>query len=32
MSELDVIGTINGTDKSSVHSYAWDYLRHYEKL
>lgn len=32
MSELDVIGTIHGTDKSSVHSYAWDYLRHYEKL
>ncbi len=32
MSELDVIGTIRGTDKSSTHSYAWDYLRHYEEL
>jgi hypothetical protein len=32
VSELDVIGTLYGTDKSSVHGYAWDFLRHYEQL
>lgn len=32
MSELDVIGVLHGTDKSSAISCAWDYLRHYEQL
>jgi len=32
MSELDVIGALTGTDKSSSVSWAWDYLRHYEDL
>jgi tetratricopeptide (TPR) repeat protein len=32
MSELDVIGALTGTDKSSSVSWAWDYLRHYEEL
>jgi tetratricopeptide (TPR) repeat protein len=32
VSELDVIGTLSGTDKSSVHGHSWDYLRHYEQL
>jgi tetratricopeptide (TPR) repeat protein len=32
MSELDVIGVLTGTDKSSSVSMAWDYLRHYEDL
>lgn len=32
MSELDVLGALNGTDKSSSVSFAWDYLRHYEEL
>jgi tetratricopeptide (TPR) repeat protein len=32
MSELDVIGIIEGTDKSSAVGLAWDYLRHYEAL
>src|ERR1700761_6707536 len=32
MSELDVLGTLLGTDKSSTLAYAWDYLRHYEEL
>ncbi len=32
MSELDVIGTLRGTDKGSAHVFAWDYLRHYEEL
>ncbi len=30
MGELDVIGVLAGTDKSSASSHAWDYLRHYE--
>jgi tetratricopeptide (TPR) repeat protein len=32
MSELDVIGVLTGTDKSSSIAMAWDYLRHYEEL
>lgn len=32
MSELDVIGALTGTDKSSSVSWGWDYLRHYEAL
>jgi hypothetical protein len=28
---LDQIGAIEGTDKSSNISYGWDYLRHYEE-
>lgn len=32
MSELDVLGVLSGTDKSSSHSSSWDYLRHYERL
>jgi hypothetical protein len=32
MSELDVIGAITGTDKSSSVDWSWDYLRHYEVL
>jgi len=32
MSELSVIGTLQGTDKGSAQLYAWDYLRHYEEL
>jgi hypothetical protein len=28
--ELDVIGVLAGTDKSSSVSFAWDYLRHYQ--
>jgi len=32
MSELDVIGALTGTDKSSSVGMAWDYLRHYEQL
>lgn len=32
MSELDVISTLHGTDKSSSQSFAWDYLRTYEEL
>jgi Tetratricopeptide repeat len=32
MSELDALGVLHGTDKSSSVSYAWDYLRHYEEL
>ncbi len=28
--ELDVIGALSGTDKSSSESFSWDYLRHYE--
>jgi hypothetical protein len=31
MLNLDQIGAIEGTDKSSIVSYAWDYLRHYEE-
>jgi len=29
---MDIIGVIEGSDKSSSHSFAWDYLRHYESL
>jgi tetratricopeptide (TPR) repeat protein len=29
---MDVIGALEGADKSSVVAYAWDYLRHYESL
>jgi Flp pilus assembly protein TadD len=32
MSELDVIGALTGTDKSSSVSWGWDYLRHYDEL
>ncbi len=32
MSELDVIGTLRGTDKGSADVFAWDYQRHYEEL
>jgi tetratricopeptide (TPR) repeat protein len=32
MSELDVFGVLRGTDKSSAHFWAWDYLRNYEDL
>jgi len=32
MGELDAIGAIMGTDKSSSVSWGWDYLRHYEEL
>jgi hypothetical protein len=32
MGELDAIGAITGTDKSSSVSWGWDYLRHYEEL
>jgi hypothetical protein len=28
--EMDVVGTIEGTDKSSANRSCWDYLRHYE--
>ena len=30
--DMDVIGVIEGSDKSSSVSYAWDYLRQYEGL
>lgn len=30
--DLDMAGVMFGTDKSSSHSWAWDYLRHYEVL
>ena len=29
---LDVIGALEGTDKSSSHQIGWDYLRHYESM
>ncbi len=29
---LDMAGVIEGTDKSSSVTYAWDYLRHYQRL
>jgi hypothetical protein len=32
MSVLNVMGAIHGTDKSSSHSWAWDYLRNYESI
>jgi hypothetical protein len=30
--DLDIIGVIEGTDKSSAISHSWDYLRHYQRL
>jgi len=30
--DLDIIGVLEGTDKSSSVSSAWDYLRHYQAL
>jgi hypothetical protein len=30
--ELDVIGALEGSDKSSSYSLGWDYLRHYESV
>jgi hypothetical protein len=30
--DLDVIGALEGSDKSSSYRYGWDYLRHYEAL
>jgi trans-aconitate methyltransferase len=30
--DLDVIGALEGSDKSSSSRFAWDYLRHYEAL
>ena len=30
--ELDMVGAIAGADKSSVVTFGWDYLRHYEQL
>ena len=30
--ELDVVGVIEGADKSSAVTHSWDYLRHYEQL
>lgn len=30
--DLDVIGAIEGADKSSSVAFAWDYLRHYDSL
>jgi hypothetical protein len=30
--DLDVIGALEGSDKSSTFRFAWDYLRHYEAL
>ena len=30
--ELDVIGALEGSDKSSSFSLGWDYLRHYEAI
>jgi len=32
LSELEALGVLSGTDKSSTHAYSWDYLRHYEEL
>jgi Methyltransferase domain len=32
MSELDLIGVVEGTDKSSAVNLSWDYLRHYDEL
>ncbi len=29
---MDVVGTVEGADKSSAVKYEWDYLRHYEPL
>jgi hypothetical protein len=29
---LDVVGTVEGADKSSTVKFAWDYLRHYEEV
>jgi hypothetical protein len=30
--DLDVVGALEGSDKSSSFRYGWDYLRHYEAL
>jgi trans-aconitate methyltransferase len=30
--DLDVVGALQGSDKSSSYRFAWDYLRHYEAL
>jgi len=30
--DLDIIGVIEGTDKSSAFSHSWDYLRDYQRL
>jgi len=30
--DLDVVGAVEGSDKSSSYRFAWDYLRHYEVL
>jgi hypothetical protein len=30
--DLDVVGALEGSDKSSTYRFAWDYLRHYEAL
>jgi len=30
--ELDVVGALEGSDKSSSYSLGWDYLRHYEAI
>jgi hypothetical protein len=30
--DLDVVGALEGSDKSSSARFAWDYLRHYEAL
>jgi hypothetical protein len=30
--DLDIIGVLEGTDKSSAVAFSWDYLRHYQPL
>ncbi len=30
--DLDIVGVLEGTDKSSSESFSWDYLRHYERI
>jgi len=30
--DLDMIGVLEGTDKSSAVKFCWDYLRHYQRL
>jgi hypothetical protein len=32
MPDLDMIGVLEGTDKSSAITFGWDYLRHYQRL
>lgn len=32
MSELEVLGILEGTDKSSCLHWSWDYLRHYDRI